>query len=57
VLGGGGVLFNVEGDLAELGHRLLPVLAKRVFEDLSDNKLGISDQLDEGLWDSLIMSL
>jgi hypothetical protein len=57
VLGGGSVLFDVEGDLAELGHRLLPVLAKRVFEDLSDNKLGISDQLNEGFWDSLIISL
>jgi hypothetical protein len=57
VLGGGSVLSDVEGDLAELGHRLLPVLAKREFEDLSDNELGISDQLDEGLWDSLIMSL
>jgi hypothetical protein len=43
VLGGGGVLSNVKGDLIEFSHRLPPVFAKGVFKDLSNNKLGIFD--------------
>jgi hypothetical protein len=57
MLGGGSVLFHVKGDLAEFGHRLPPVFAEGVFEDLSDDELGIFDQLNEGLWDSLMVSL
>jgi hypothetical protein len=48
MLGGGSILFNIKGGLAELSHCLLPVLTKRVFEDLSNNKLGISNQLIRG---------